>query len=839
MANDEEHHGSEFHAFPGDDPTLIVDPGENAPALSATELRRRLGLPEGDDIRDYGELRTIGVGGMGAVFSGREPGLMREVALKMLRPAYRWSPERITAFIREARATAQISHPNIVPVHRIGVFEGAGVYFSMKRIRGQTLRSIISQMADGDRELRRRFTLRRMLEIFVAACNGVSFAHSRGVIHCDLKPANLMVGDYGEVLVMDWGMAQYHEHHTSVGERGVDLGGEAAKDRPGTLGGTPAFMAPELLTGELREPDRQTDVYSLGVILYSILTWRPSPYPHDLSREELMRHVCRHRPPPPRRAAHPKLKVPRELEAIALKAMARDRNKRYADVQALLDDVHNFLDGYPVRAYSPNWFYRAVKLIRRRPAVPTVALAALLTWGGFLFWQEMQELFRSEHVLNLAGYDYLDAQNADRMLRRDYRKMAVPRLAESAAGEKLRADLIRQKVRMADKYIAALELLSRIPEATARREPRVREMYRDIFFNRLKNELMSRDSAAVRELVEQFRSRWPAQFGAAVVANPALRRMTAAVDDGTGRLELETAEVNCVVRLLRPGESGNAVEKTLELVAGERQEVELQAGDYLLEFVRPGREPISSPVRVHLALTTRFCFEPPARIEPGFVYIPAREEMDANGCSYLNGAFQMSKLEVPVGEYLEFWKTLPPEEKARCRALLGGDAAQRELWNDRGEINPPFSAEQPVTGITGDAACKYCRYLSSRIGRRVRLPYEWEWRRAARGADRRSYPWGDEYRSGRALLADSPLRREFPFGAPPGSFPGDRSPCGVFDMAGNVREFALPSGPDGSLVVVMGGSCVLPPAYAAIDVSQFRQWNVRSDDIGFRCVIAE
>ena len=191
---------------------------------------------------------------------------------------------------------------------------------------------------------------------------------------------------------------------------------------------------------------------------------------------------------------------------------------------------------------------------------------------------------------------------------------------------------------MADKYIAALELLSRIPEAKARREPRIREMYRDIFLNRLKNELMSRDADAVRELVEQFRARWPAQFNAAVVADPALRRLTAAIDDGIGRLELETAEADCTVRLLR----SNSVERTVELVAGERQEIELPAGDYLLEFVRRGKEPISSPVRVHLALTTRFCFEPPALIEPGFVYIPAREEMDANGCSYLNGAFQMA-----------------------------------------------------------------------------------------------------------------------------------------------------------------------------------------------------
>ncbi len=824
-------------ALPGDDPTLVVDPGADAPALSATELRRRLGLPEGDAIEDYGELSTIGVGGMGAVFAGREPGLMREVALKMLRPAFRWVPERIGAFIREARTTAQISHPNIVPVHRIGVFEGAGVYFSMKRVRGQTLRSIIGKLADGDAAMRRRFTLRRMLEIFISACNGVSFAHSRGVLHCDLKPANLMVGDYGEVLVMDWGMAQYHESRASSG--GVELGGEAAHDRPGTLGGTPAFMAPELLSGELREPDQQTDVYSLGVILYSILTWKPSPFPPDLPPEQLAELATRGKFPAPWRAAHPGQAVPRELEAITLKAMARDRGKRYATVRELLDDVHDFLDGYPVRAYSPNWFYRAMKLLRRRPLVPLTILAALLTWGGFRFWQEMQEQMSADNIFNLAGYDFLEAQNADRMLRRDYRMIAIPRLADSEAGDGIRADLNRRKIRMTDNYTAALELLARIPRRIARRETRVAEMARAIFRNRLRNELLSRNGGAVRETLEEMRSRWPELFGVAVAADPVLRRTVGAIDAGSGRLELESDDENWTVRLRREGENTDFAEQKFDLIPGERVELELPSGNYRMEFTREEDVPIDAPVRIHLALTTRFCFEPPEQIESGFVYVPANEEMDASGCTYLSGAFQISRTEVTIGEYLAFWKTLPPAERERCRALLGGGSSPRPLWDDDGKIAPPFSAGLPVTGIPGYAAKKYCRYLSQRLNRQVRLPHEWEWRRAARGTDRRKFPWGDEYRSGRALLADFLPGTRYPRGAPPGSFPGDLSPCGAFDLAGNVREFALSSSSDGSLVMVMGGSYLLPPVCAEIDFSQFRLWSDRGDDIGFRCVIEE
>ncbi|MBQ6352805.1 MAG: SUMF1/EgtB/PvdO family nonheme iron enzyme, partial [Lentisphaeria bacterium] len=505
----------------------------------------------------------------------------------------------------------------------------------------------------------------------------------------------------------------------------------------------------------------------------------------------------------------------------------------------LLDDLHDFLDGYPVRAYSPNWFYRAVKLVRRRPLVPLTVLAALLTWGGFRVWQDMQAQLRAENLLNLAGYDFLEAQNADRMLRRDYRMTAIPRLADSAAGERVRADMNRRKIRMTDNYTAALELLARLSPRVARREPRAVEMARTIFRNRLRNELLSRRGDTVRETLEEMRTRWPELFGAAVNSDPTLRRIAAAIDSGNGRLELESDSDNWTVRLRRIGADSDHPEQTFDLTPGERIELELPAGNYHLEFAREEDIPIGAPVRVHLALTTRFCFEPPEQIESGFVYVPANEEMDAAGCTYLSGAFQISRTEVTVGEYLAFWNTLAPDEKERCRAILGGGAAAMPLWDDDGRINPPFSADQPVTGITGAAAKRYCRYLSRQLNRRVRLPREWEWRRAARGTDRRQFPWGDEYRGGRALLADSPRRAEFPHGAPPGSFPGDLSPCGVFDLAGNVREFALPSASETSLVLVMGGSYQLPPTCAAIDFSQLRLWSDRGDDIGFRCVIEE
>lgn len=814
--------------------TMIFGADGGAAAPSAAELRRRLGLPDRDDLADYGELRNIGIGGMGAVFSGNDPGLKREIALKMLRPAYRWNPERISAFIREARTTAQISHPNVVPVYRIGVFEGAGVYFAMKKVRGRTLRSILDRLAAGDESARRRYSLRRLLEIFIAAGNGVSYAHHCGVVHCDLKPSNLMVGDFGEVLVMDWGMAQYHENAADSGVK-VDLGGEAAVDPPESLGGTPAFMAPELLTRRRSEPDELTDVYSLGAILHTILTFRKSPFPSELSAQQLAELAARGKVPPLRRLAPPGHEIPRELEAITRKAMARDRSKRYPSVKKLLDDLHNYLDGYPVRAYSPNFMYRLFKHFYRHPAIPAVGVAAALTWFGFTALSDLQERNEAESIFSLAGYNCREAQMTERKLRRGCQKIVTPRLAESEAGDRLRADLDRQRRLMTENYTAALELLDRLPDGFVRGNAAVTDMYDDIFSGMLGSQLLSRQTALAEDTLKTFRRRWAARFGAAVAHNPKLRDMVAMIDGQLAVLELETESGRCFV-LVGSADDPEFEALPLSLSPGERQTLTLKAGDYLLGFYGEDRDRIVMPVRLAVGLSTRFCHDPPAKLEENYLPVSAAEEMDHQGSVYIGGSYQISAREVTVGEYREFWRTLDDRDKRRFLPRL---ASTGRVFDEQGAILPPNSPEQPVTGISGRAAMAYCEYLSKKLRRKVRLPFEWEWRRAARGFADYRYPWGREYLRDHALLADATQVEKYPRGAPPGSFPGDASPSGVLDMAGNVREFALSSGGEEQVLKVMGGSYLIPPGYADLGTEQFRLIGERGDDIGFRCLIGE
>ena len=348
------------------------------------ELRREFHIYPGEDGCKYQNLKLLGMGGMGVVFSGDDPTLERQVAVKILREPYRNDRGQIAKFINEARITARIDHPNIVAVHQLGVNEHHGVYFSMRRISGETLQNAIRRMSEGDVEALRHYTPGRLLDIFIAGCNGVAAAHEKKILHCDLKPANIMIGAFGEVLVLDWGLAREFDAPVADGKNNIS--------------GTPAYMAPELVCGEVDRPDELTDVYAMGTILYSILTWRISPFDMSLPKEMLLERVASGRYLPLRTPKGQRL--PRELAAICRKAMARDRSERYATITELLADLHNFRDSRPVKAYSPNTFYRFFKLCLRHPAIPIAVIVAGFTLLAYSMTQRLIEYTNDRSFLN-------------------------------------------------------------------------------------------------------------------------------------------------------------------------------------------------------------------------------------------------------------------------------------------------------------------------------------------------------------------------------------------------------------------------------------------------------
>jgi len=342
--------------------SVLADAGiEDGITLARPPARPDPTVPLGDDRSLHEMLSGTGAaqryvigeevnrGGMGAILRGVDRDIRREVAIKvMLRSK---DLDRRLRFIAEAQIQGQLEHPNIVPVHELGQDARGRFYFAMKLVRGRSLRQVLDGLRQGDSQVEQCFTRNRALDVFLAVCNAVAFAHSRGVVHRDLKPDNVMLGDFGEVLVMDWGLAKTGTASGVIAsETGVDTDllqrvqsmreeSGSGHTRDGSVVGTPIYMPPEQAHGKLTEIDERSDVYSLGAILYELITWLPPV--EGRTAFEVLRNVAAGKIVPPRTRV-PERDIPAELEQIILKAMAHGKDDRYADVPELQQAIHRY-----------------------------------------------------------------------------------------------------------------------------------------------------------------------------------------------------------------------------------------------------------------------------------------------------------------------------------------------------------------------------------------------------------------------------------------------------------------------------------------------------------------
>ncbi len=277
-------------------------------------------------------------GGMGAIDIAVDRALDRRIALKTLHAHLRDSESTVRMFLREARLTALLDHPNIVPVYDIGERQGDSLYFSMKLVEGRTLSEVI-------RALPRALdtaTLFGLLDVVLKVCDALAFAHSRGVIHCDIKPANVMLGEYGEVYVMDWGIARLMASDAPSSAPGVAFAHASASSTDNSVIGTPCYMSPEQARGDRAKLDPRSDVFLIGSLLYEILTRRP-PY-ETRDRSELLGLAAAGTFPPPRAIMGERSLAP-DLERIVLRAMAKQPGDRYPTASALREDLARFMRG--------------------------------------------------------------------------------------------------------------------------------------------------------------------------------------------------------------------------------------------------------------------------------------------------------------------------------------------------------------------------------------------------------------------------------------------------------------------------------------------------------------
>jgi WD40 repeat protein len=311
----------------------------------------------GDRVGDYELLEEIGRGGMGVVYRARHVLLDREVALKMILAGGHAGSDEHARFLAEAVAVARLQHPGIVQIHEIGEHEGRP-YFSMELVEGGSLH----QKCTG-RLLAPRDSAARIEQL----ARAVHYAHEHGILHRDLKPANVLLTPDGQPKITDFGLAKHL--HTDSGQT-----------QPGTILGTPSYMAPEQARGENRDLGPAADIHALGAIFYELLTGRP-PF-LGTSVQETLDQVCTREPMPPCRVSP---QVPRDLETICLKCLEKEPARRYASAADLADDLQRYLRDEPIHARPASLNERVVKWVRRQPALAAlllVSIVAVLALGG-------------------------------------------------------------------------------------------------------------------------------------------------------------------------------------------------------------------------------------------------------------------------------------------------------------------------------------------------------------------------------------------------------------------------------------------------------------------------
>lgn len=326
----------------------------------------------------YTLTRLHAKGGIGQVWLARDSELGRDVALKEVRPE-RTNPSIWTRFLKEAKVTGQLEHPGIVPVYELGKRPAdEAPFYTMRFVRGRTLAEAVQTY---HRNLRLGtagpLELRQLLDDFVGVCNAVAYAHSRGVIHRDLKPQNVVLGDFGEVIVLDWGLAKLVTQPEGTDDSlpvTVEDEGSPGATVQGQVVGSPAYMSPEQAEGRLDRIEPRTDVYGLGAILYEILTGRP-PFSGPQT-DAVLRRVIQEPATPPQ---HLVPSTPRPLEAVCLHAMAKKLEARYDSAKALADDVRHWLADEPVGVLREPWTTRANRWGRRHRPIVAGAAGLLLT----------------------------------------------------------------------------------------------------------------------------------------------------------------------------------------------------------------------------------------------------------------------------------------------------------------------------------------------------------------------------------------------------------------------------------------------------------------------------
>ncbi len=407
-----------------------------------------VGTATSDGLR-FRVLRPHARGGLGAVFVALDSELNREVALKQILDHHADDSISRQRFLLEAEVTGGLEHPGIVPVYGLGTYADGRPYYAMRFIRGGSLKEAIERF-HGDQTLKndagkRSLAVRKLLRRFTDVCNAIDYAHSRGVLHRDLKPGNIIVGKHGETLVVDWGLAKAKGKTDATDtseERPLtpSSASGSAETLPGSALGTPAYMSPEQARGDLDQLGPRSDVYSLGATLYCLLTGKPPQEGDDLGA--ILRKVQRGEFTPPR---HIDPSIDKALEAVCLKAMALRPEDRYASGRALADDIERWMADEPVAAYPDPWTRKLTRwLARHRTGVTALGAALLAALIGLAAVLGVQRQLNAVLAAKNSDLDRANVRLREAIVQKDAANTA---LGEANGRVQARFELAREAIR--------------------------------------------------------------------------------------------------------------------------------------------------------------------------------------------------------------------------------------------------------------------------------------------------------------------------------------------------------------------------------------------------------
>ena len=789
------------------DSTLMFDPDAAADETTA----RGVGFDDAHDRAErYEDLAFIGRGAFAEVRRVRDRALNRIMAMKVLdrKKGVVSGPMR-ARFVQEAQATAQLQHPGIVPVHELGVLPDGRLFFTMEEVRGRTLSAVVQAVHDVSIDVWARteddWTLRRLVEVFRRVTEAVAYAHSRGVVHRDLKPANIMVGAFGEVRVMDWGIAKVLG--SALGTP-IATGGDAMSTRDGLVAGTPAFMAPEQARGEVHRLDRRTDVYALGSILHYVLRNAP-PYDGS-SSSQVLASVARGEPAPlVGRSDGPLL--PPELVAIATRAMQAEPDDRYPDARQLGDEIAAWLDGAERReaalravGRSAEARRRGKKLRRRAHGLDSSAeysLDQLPSWAPESekapYWEQQDEARDVER----------EARRQELLVEREL-NAAFAHEAELPEGHLMMARMYRKKHQEAEAEGDVLEV--------------------------------ERLEWLLREHIDALPPHWPG-----------LRRLQQYLV-GAGSLALDTDPPTDVVLYRFRKRSRRFVPERVAELGRTPIHTELEMGRYLLELTDAAGDLFVHPV--HVRRQAAVVHHPPDTdapvplvladdIEPGEAFVPAGwfiaggDERAPYGLVERRlwcDAFAIQVFPITHGEWVQFLAEVSESERFIPRNDDGDLLYTRkdEGWSLEKPTGGQWLPDAPVTHITWSCAEQYAAWRAERDGVAWRLPFELEWEKAARGVDGRMLPWGDTVDPSQCNLRGS-------LEGPPrvvevDQFPTDISVYGVRGLAGNTADWCADAYESGGPVVA-GNRVVLDEGSGTARFRSVRGGSYRDGVEAVRC----